>query len=69
MDSKTCFNFNITDRQKKTEKLILDLTVFSGEATLLIEGWRHKNINIKYDADKEKIGENKEEKAEENKVY
>ena len=54
MDSKTCFNFNITDRQKKTEKLILDLTVFSGEATLLIEGWRHKNINIKYDADKEK---------------
>ena len=52
MDSKTCFNFNITERQKRYEKLILDLVVYSGDATLLIEGWRHKDINNKYDADK-----------------
>ena len=54
MDSKTCFYFNITERQKHTEKLILDLVVFSGEATLLIEGWKHKEIKTKIQADKEK---------------
>ena len=52
-DSKTCFNFNITERQKRYEKLILDLVVFSGEATLLIEGWKSLNfIDSKYEADK-----------------
>ena len=44
VNSKVCFNYNITDKQKKNEKLILDLSVFSGEATLLIEGWKSKNI-------------------------
>ena len=44
INSKVCFNFNITDKQKKNEKLILDLSVFSGEATLLIEGWKTKNV-------------------------
>ena len=44
INSKACFNFNITDTQKKNEKLILDISVFSGEATLLIEGWKPKNI-------------------------
>ena len=44
INSKVCFNFNITDKQKKNEKLILDLSVFSGEATLLIEGWKPKNV-------------------------
>ena len=53
MDSKDCFYFNITEKQKRTEKLILDLVVFSGEATLLIEGWRHKDIKSKREADKE----------------
>ena len=53
-DSKTCFNFNITERQKHNEKLILDLVVFSGEATLLIEGWRSKDIDNKLTADKNK---------------
>ena len=28
-NSKTCFNFNITEKQKINEKLILDLTIFS----------------------------------------
>ena len=50
--SKSCFNFNITEKQKKTEKLILDLIVFSGDATLLIEGWKRKNIENKYEADR-----------------
>ena len=54
MNSKTCFNFNITRAQKFSEKLILDLVVYSGEATLLIEGWKHKGINDKFNADKEK---------------
>ena len=54
MNSKTCFNFNITRAQKFSEKLILDLVVYSGEATLLIEGWKHKDINDKFNADKEK---------------
>ena len=58
MDSKTCFNFNITQNQKLYEKLIIDLVVYSGEATLLIEGWKNKNINNKIDADKEKYSYN-----------
>ena len=52
-NSKTCFSFNITRGQKINEKLIIDLTAFSGDATLLIEGWRSKNIFAKFDADKE----------------
>ena len=51
-NSKVCFNFNITETQKRNEKLILDLVVFSGDATLLIEGWKSKNIESKYEADK-----------------
>ncbi len=39
MYSKTCFTFNITEKQKNNEKLILDLIVFSGDAKLLIDGW------------------------------
>ena len=46
-NSRSCFNFNITERQKNNEKLILDLVVFSGDATLLIEGWKSKNIKRK----------------------
>ena len=42
-NSKRCFSYNITSLQKFNEKLILDLTVFSGEATLYVEGWSHKN--------------------------
>ena len=53
-NSKTCFDFNITERQKYNEKLIIDLTVYSGDASLLIEGWRSKNLVRKYDADREK---------------
>ena len=53
-NSKACFDFNITERQKNNEKLIIDLTVYSGDATLLIEGWRSKNLVRKYDADKDK---------------
>ena len=52
INSKICFNFNITDKQKKNEKLILDISVFSGEATLLIEGWKSKNVPRKELADK-----------------
>ena len=51
-NAKACFQFNITDTQKEKEKLILDLTVFSGDATLLIDGWRSKNIQRKGEADK-----------------
>ena len=51
-DSKICFNFNITEKQKRTEKLILDLVVYSGDATLLIEGWKNKDIKSKSEAEK-----------------
>ena len=53
-NSKICFNFNITEKEKNTEKLILDLVVFSGDATLLIEGWSNKNIQKKTEADQSK---------------
>ena len=52
-NSKRCFNFNITKREKENEKLIIDIVVFSGYATLLIEGWKSKNINNKAKAQKE----------------
>ena len=52
MYSKSCFTFNITEKQKNNEKLILDLIVFSGDATLLIEGWKSKNIHRKIEADR-----------------
>ena len=51
-NSRSCFNFNITERQKNKEKLILDLVVFSGDATLLIEGWKSKNVIRKVEADR-----------------
>ena len=57
-DSKTCYNFNITKREKDNEKLIIDIVVYSGYATLLIEGWKSKNINSKIDAEKEKYSYN-----------
>ena len=46
-NSKICFSFNITEKEKNKEKLILDLVVFSGDATLLIEGWSKKNVQKK----------------------
>ena len=51
-DSKSCFDFNITAQQKRNEKLIIDLVIYSGYATLLIEGWRRKFINDRFEADK-----------------
>ena len=54
INSKMCFTFNITEREKKNEKLILDLIVFSGDATLLIEGWSRKNIQKKLEAEQNK---------------
>ena len=45
-NSKANFNFNITKREKETEKLIIDIVVYSGYATLLIEGWKSKNFHI-----------------------
>ena len=50
-NSKICFSFNITEKEKNKEKLILDLVVFSGDATLLIEGWSKKNVQKKIEAD------------------
>ena len=44
-NSKSCYSFNITEREKRSEKLIIDLVVYSGYATLLIDGWKRKYIN------------------------
>ena len=44
-NSKICYNFNITEKEKREEKLIIDISVFSGQATLFIEGWRSRNIH------------------------
>ena len=57
-DSKKCYNFNITKREKDNEKLIIDIVTYSGYATLLIEGWKSKNIKSKIDAEKEKFSYN-----------
>ena len=57
-DSKSCFDFNITAQQKRNEKLIIDLVIYSGYATLLIEGWRSKYINTRYEADKSSYSHN-----------
>ena len=52
-ESKVSFTFNITEKEKKEEKLIIDIVVFSGYATLVIEGWRSKNIGNIEDAEKD----------------
>ena len=57
-NSRVCFNFNITEREKKEEKLIIDIVVYSGHATLLIEGWRSKNINQVVDVEKDTYSHN-----------
>ena len=51
-NSRVCFNFNITEKEKKEEKLIIDIVVYSGYAVLLIEGWKSKNIYNIDDAQK-----------------
>ena len=50
-NSYRCFRFNMTDTEKKNEKLIIQSTIYSGDATLLLEGWESKNILTKADAD------------------
>ena len=57
-NSKSCFEFNITAQQKRNEKLIIDLVIYSGYATLLIEGWRSKFINTRLEADKSTYSHN-----------
>jgi len=45
--SKRCYNFSITDYQKKNEELIIQMTLFSGSGNLLLEGWKHNyDINV-----------------------
>ena len=43
-NSKSSYNFNITYQEKRKEKLIIDIVVYTGTATLFIEGWRNKNL-------------------------
>ena len=57
-ESKSCYTFNITEREKRNEKLIIDLVVYSGYATLLIEGWKSKNIYNKAEAEKSNYSHN-----------
>ena len=51
-ESRACFNYNITEKEKMTEILIIDIVVYSGSATLLIEGWRNKYIYNRAEAEK-----------------
>ena len=51
-NSKSCYTYNITKREKENEKLILDVVVYSGYATLFIEGWKSKNIDNKGEVEK-----------------
>ena len=51
-DSRACFNYNITEIDKRTEILIIDLVVYSGSATLLVEGWKSKYIYNREEAEK-----------------
>ena len=57
-ESKSCYTFNITEKEKRNEKLIIDLVVYSGYATLLIEGWKSKNIYNKAEAEKSNYSHN-----------
>ena len=44
-NSQRFFSFNMTAVEKNTEKLIIQITVYSGYVGLLLEGWKSKNIN------------------------
>ena len=44
-NSKSCYSYNITEKEKRSEKLIIDLVVYSGYATLMIDGWKRKYIS------------------------
>jgi hypothetical protein len=44
-NSKKCFSLNITEREKREEKLIINIVLFSGQAILVVEGWRRKSPN------------------------
>ena len=57
-NSKTCFKFNVTKKEKENEKLIIDIVVYSGYAAFLIEGWKSKNINTRSEALKSKYSYN-----------
>ena len=46
-NSKSCYTYNITEKDKRSEKLIIDLVVYSGYATLLIDGWKRKYKSIR----------------------
>ena len=48
--SKRCYNISITDYQKRYEKLIIQMNLFSGSGVLFIEGWKH-NYDIKFHID------------------
>ena len=56
--SKRCYNFPISNNEKKNEKFILQFTMYSGKIDVLFEGWESKNVDV------DGINNYKEEKIE-----